>query len=121
MTRPAFTVLTSPIPSATERLYTQVRAIGRRVLKPGTPGLAGSPYPGHFALVRSVVEGLREIRADFNFNPSSFSALTRVVYAPANEALQSSRSHPKTHRRVSWLATSRERPLSTNLHTGSFS
>ena len=88
MTRPAFTVLTSPIPSATERLYTQVRAIGRRVLKPGTPGLAGSPYPGHFALVRSVVEGLREIRADFNFNPSSFSALARVVYAPANEALQ---------------------------------
>jgi hypothetical protein len=47
-----------------------------------------SPYPGHFALVRSVVEGLREIRADFNFNPASFGELARVVYAPANEALR---------------------------------
>jgi len=87
MSRPAFTVLTTPIRSAPRRLYTGLRGIGRRMLKPGTPGLTGSPYPGHYALVRSVVEGLRAIHADFNFNPESFSQLARVVYAPANEAL----------------------------------
>ncbi len=87
MSRPAFTVLTRPIPSAAERLYTRLRGVGRRILKPGIPGLAGSRYPGHYALVRSVVEGLREIGADFNFNPASRAALARIVYAPANEAL----------------------------------
>ena len=39
-------------------------------------------------LVRSVVEGLRAIGADFNFNPRSLGELARVVYAPANEALR---------------------------------
>jgi hypothetical protein len=87
MSRPAFTVLTTPVRSAPRRMYTQLRRIGRRILKPGTPGLTGSAYPGHYALVRSVVEGLREIGADFNFNPPSSSQLARVVYAPANEAL----------------------------------
>jgi len=87
VSRPAFTVLTAPIRSAPHRMYLQLRGIGRRILKPGTPGLTGSAYPGHYALVRSVVEGLRQTGADFNFNPASFSQLARVVYAPANEAL----------------------------------
>jgi hypothetical protein len=87
MSRPAFTVLTSPIRSAPQQMYTRLRGIGRRLLKPGTRGLPGSPYPGHYALVRSVVEGLRAIDADFTFNPESFSQLARIVYAPANEAL----------------------------------
>ena len=38
--------------------------------------------------MRSVVEGLRSIGADFNFNPRTFGDLARVVYAPANEALR---------------------------------
>jgi glycosyltransferase involved in cell wall biosynthesis len=87
VSRPALTVLTAPIRSAPRRLYTRVRGIGRRILDPGSKGLPGSKYPGHYALVRSVVEGLREIGADFNFNPESFSNLSRLVYAPANEAL----------------------------------
>jgi hypothetical protein len=87
VSRPTLTVLTTPIHSAPRRLYTHLRGIGRRILKPGTPGLSGSEYPGHYALVRSVVEGLRAIDADFNFNPASFSTLARIVYAPANEAL----------------------------------
>ena len=49
--------------------------------------MRGSKYPGHYALVRSVVEGLRAIDASFNFNPRAFSHLSRIVYAPANEAL----------------------------------
>ncbi|HUK37063.1 MAG TPA: hypothetical protein VLV86_24275, partial [Vicinamibacterales bacterium] len=88
MSRPALTVLTTPILPAAERAYIQLRGIGRRLLKPGTPGLSGSRYPGHYAVTRSVVEGLQAIGADFNFNPQSFSELGRVVYAPANEALQ---------------------------------
>jgi hypothetical protein len=47
-----------------------------------------SPYPGHYALVRSVVEGLRAIDADCNFNPTRLADIGRVVYAPANEALR---------------------------------
>ena len=88
MTRPALTVLTTPIQPATRRAYVKLRGIGRRLLKPGTPGLPGSPYPGHYAVTRSVVEGLRAIGVSFNFNPRSFSELARVVYAPANEALR---------------------------------
>ena len=87
MTRPALTVLTTPIDSTARRLYKEVRGVGRRLLKPGTPPLTGSPYPGHYAVVRSVVEGLRAIDADFNFNPPSLPELARIVYAPANEAL----------------------------------
>ncbi len=88
MSRPALTVLTRPILPASRRAYIALRGAARRILKPGSRGLSGSRYPGHYAVVRSVVEGLREIGADFNFNPVSFSQLARVVYAPANEALR---------------------------------
>ena len=87
MSRPELTVLTTPIRSAPRRAYVKLRGIGRRILKPGTPGLSGSRFPGHYGVTRSVVEGLRAIGADFNFNPTSFSQLGRIVYAPANEAL----------------------------------
>jgi hypothetical protein len=87
VSRPALTVLTTPIASAGRRFYVGARGVARRLLKPGTPGMEGSRYPGHYALVRSVVEGLRAIDANFNFNPSAFSSLARIVYAPANEAL----------------------------------
>jgi glycosyltransferase involved in cell wall biosynthesis len=87
VSRPALTVLTAPIASTPRRLSRRLRDIGRRILKPGTPGRSSSAYPGHYALVRSVVQGLRAIGADFNFNPPSFSGLARIVYAPANEAL----------------------------------
>jgi hypothetical protein len=87
MPRPYLTVLTAPILPAPRRLYQQLRRAVRTVVKPGIPVPGPSRYPGHFALVRSVVEGLQAIRADFNFNPRSFGELARVVYAPANEAL----------------------------------
>jgi len=86
--RPLLTVLTTPIVSAPRRTYQRLRRAVRPLVKPGAPLPAGSPYPGHFALVRSVVDGLRAIGADFNFNPRSFGEVGRVVYAPANEALR---------------------------------
>ena len=84
---PFLTVLTTPIPGERQRLTREVRRRVRRWVKPGAPLPSASPYPGHFALVRSVVEGLRTIGADFNFNPGRLNGLARVVYAPANEAL----------------------------------
>ena len=86
--RPFLTVLTTPVPGRSERLVRDVRGRLRPLIKPGVPLPTGSPYPGHFALVRSVVEGLRAIGADFNFNPRSLGEIARVVYAPANEALR---------------------------------
>jgi hypothetical protein len=87
MARPFLTVLTAPVPGSGLRLYQSARRCVRRIARPGAPLPVTSPYPGHYALVRSVVEGLRAIGADFNFNPSAVSEVARVVYAPANEAL----------------------------------
>jgi len=87
MARPFLTVLTAPIPGRWQRLYQDARRTIRPLIKPGTPLPYRSPYPGHYALVRSVVEGLRAIGADFNFNPRRVAALGRAVYAPENGAL----------------------------------
>src|SRR5436305_11551715 len=86
--RPFLTVLTSPVPTPARRWYLTARRRIRPFVKPGAPLPATSPYPGHHALVRSVVEGLRAIGADFNFNPRRAAALGRAVYAPENAALQ---------------------------------
>jgi hypothetical protein len=88
MARPFLTVLTAQVPDTRTRLTRDLRRLVRKIVKPGVPVPPVSPYPGHFALVRSVVEGLRDIGADFTFNPDRMSDLARVVYAPANEALQ---------------------------------
>jgi hypothetical protein len=87
MALPFLTVLTAPVPGARRRVIQDLRRRARRFVKPGVPVPAVSPYPGHYALVRSVVEGLRAIGADFNFNPRRLSDVARIVYAPANEAL----------------------------------
>ncbi len=87
MARPFLTVLTSPLPTPARRLYQDARRRLRPLIKPGAALPKMSTYPGHYALVRSVVEGLRTIDADFNFNPRQLSELARVVYAPANEGL----------------------------------
>lgn len=70
------------------RAYKATRRAVRPLLKPLSPLPPRNPYPGHYAVVRSVVEGLREINADFNHDPRSLRPLARVVYAPANEALR---------------------------------
>jgi hypothetical protein len=65
-----------------------VRSAVRPLVKPNAPLPETPTYPGHYAVTRSVVEGLREVGADFNFNPKRFSDVGPVVYAPANEALR---------------------------------
>jgi hypothetical protein len=88
MARPFLTVLTAPVPTTRRRLTQGIRRRLRPVVKPGVPLPAVSPFPGHYALVRSVVEGLRAIGADFNFNPQRLGDLARVVYAPENASLR---------------------------------
>jgi hypothetical protein len=88
LTRPFLTVLTTPVVGTPRRAYQRIRRAVRPLVKPGVALPTASPYPGHFALVRSVVDGLRAIGADFNFNPRSFSEVGAFVYAPANEALR---------------------------------
>ncbi|MEI7451736.1 MAG: hypothetical protein WCK37_00870 [Candidatus Falkowbacteria bacterium] len=39
-------------------------------------------YGGHYAVTRSVVEGLQKIGADFNYNPRKISELGDTVYVP---------------------------------------
>jgi len=87
MARPFLTVLTAPIPTARRRLYQGLKRRVRPLVKPGVPLPKVSAFPGHYSLVRSVVEGLRAIDADFNFNPRRLRDLARVVYAPENSAL----------------------------------
>jgi hypothetical protein len=88
MARPFLTVLTAPIPTPGRRLYQGVRRRVRPLVKPGVPLPPTSPFPGHYAVVRSVVEGLRAIEADYNFNPRRTADLARVVYAPENASLR---------------------------------
>ena len=103
MKRPYLTVLTTPIPSFQRRQYLGLRRRLRRLLKPDAPLPAVSPYPGHYAVVRSAVEGLRSIGADFNHDPRSFGELARIVYAPANEALRQA-ADLKREGRIDFLA-----------------
>jgi hypothetical protein len=102
MARPFLTVLTAPIPNTGRRLYHGVRRRLRPLVKPGLPLPKMSPYPGHYAVVRSVVEGLRAIDADFNFNPRRTCELGRVVYAPENAALRQAAGF-KRHGKVDYL------------------
>jgi hypothetical protein len=87
MSAPFLTVLTTPIVPAPRRAYQRIRSALRPIVKPGVPLPPVTPFPGHYAVTRSVVEGLQTIGADFNYNPRSFDQLARVVYAPAHEAL----------------------------------
>ena len=88
MKRPFLTVLTTPIPGNRRRLYHRARRLARRFLQPDAPPPAVSRSPGHSAVVRSTVEGMRAIGADFNHDPRTFKQLARIVYATTNEALR---------------------------------
>ena len=121
MARPFLTVLTAPVPTTARRLYRGARSRVRPFVKPGARLPTVSKYPGHYALVRSVVEGLRTIGADFNFNPRRLSEVARIVYAPSNEALLQAAAL-KRHGRIDYLVAGPVNALFTDeadgiLHT----
>lgn len=74
--RPALTVLTDPIPVGGFRLKETLKRVGRPVrdlIKPRPAFYRTVPYRGHFAVTRSLVEGLRKIGASANYNPTRVS------------------------------------------------
>ena len=117
MARPFLTVLTAAIPTTRRRLYQGLRGRVRPLVKPGVPLPKVSPFPGHYAVVRSVVEGLRAIHADFNFNPRRMSELGRVVYAPENDALRQAAAL-KRRRKIDYLVAGPVNALFTDENDG---
>jgi hypothetical protein len=75
------TILTNPIPSLSSyyrnKFKEKVRPILRKI--DGKEPLVSKLYGGHFAVTRSLIEGLVEIGAAFKYNPQRVSELTEVV------------------------------------------
>lgn len=79
--RPILTILTDPVPfgryAATEGIKNVLRRT-RNAIRSPLP-YAHSSYRGHFAVTRSLVEGLRKIGANANYNPRSLSEVADTV------------------------------------------
>lgn len=72
MSRPKVTVLTNPLPWGRDWLGEGMRRAGRTLRDTAHPNRKYCNHPlyrGHFAVTRSLVEGLRKIGASFNYNP----------------------------------------------------
>jgi hypothetical protein len=77
----AVTILTDPVPIGrywlTERLRRAVRAQRDRLTPP--PAFTRSNYRGHFAVTRSLVEGLKKLGVGATYNPASCAGVGRTV------------------------------------------
>ena len=74
-------ILTDPIPYGRYYFSELSKKVGRRVrnhFRP-VPEYLRSSYRGHFAVTRSLVEGLKKIGAKFNYNPHSVTSLAESV------------------------------------------
>ena len=72
MARAKVAILTDPMPWGRDLLYEGARRIARSVrdiILPTRKYLNHHKYRGHFAVTRSLVEGLQNINASFNYNP----------------------------------------------------
>ena len=72
MNRPKVTVLTDPMPGGRELLIEGARRVARSlrdVIRPSRSFFNHPKYRGHFAVTRSLVEGLRKLNVSFNYNP----------------------------------------------------
>lgn len=79
--RPVLTVLTDPVPVGIRRPIEAAKDLGRMVkyaLKP-MPHFMRSPYRGHFAVTRSLIEGLRKIEVHTTYNPRSMADVADVI------------------------------------------
>lgn len=81
MHRPLLTVLTDPVPYGTYFPIVFAKCILRKIkrfLKP-IPHYMISPYRGHPAVTRSLVEGLIKAGIDANYNPKSHHEIGNTV------------------------------------------
>lgn len=66
------TVLTDPMPWGGDLIYEGMRRTARRIrdsILPSKDFFNHPIYRGHFAVTRSLIQGLESIDADFNYNP----------------------------------------------------
>jgi hypothetical protein len=79
--KPQISVLTDPIPIGRYYFSEALKHVARRVrnaIKP-LPEFLRSPYRGHFAVTRSLVEGLRQAQVPSTYNPRRLSELSETV------------------------------------------
>jgi hypothetical protein len=83
--KPKITILTDPVPDGLEFFGENTRLLLRRIYYffVKYKYVNHSIYRGHFAVTRSLVEGLQKINASFNYNPSSFRELADTVHVVA--------------------------------------
>jgi len=80
--KPTITVLTDPIPHGAYLLPEIFRQLARTVrdwLRPSAKNYNRSKYRGHFAVTRSLVEGLHKSGLPFIYNPTSVRELADTV------------------------------------------
>lgn len=81
MSKPNITVLTDPVPVGRYFIGEKTRSTARHLrdwLVP-PPAYLRSRYRGHFAVTRSLVEGLQKIGVRFTFNPGQMIHVAEVV------------------------------------------
>jgi hypothetical protein len=80
--KPKITILTDPIATGRWWLPQSLRVIARTVrnyIQAPDKKLNRSNYRGHFAVTRSLVEGLKKLDFPFNYNPTSVRDLADTV------------------------------------------
>lgn len=82
--RPDISVLTDPIPIGRYAVSEPIIKIARRVRYIGSPRPVHmrSKYRAHFAVTRSMVEGLQKIGIRSNYNPKNLKEVAEVVVVP---------------------------------------
>lgn len=80
--KPKLSILTDPVPNGIHGLfeygYRSARFLKRLIS--GHSFARHYKYGGHFAVTRSVVEGLTKIGANFNYNPTTTGDLAGIVH-----------------------------------------
>jgi hypothetical protein len=81
--KPMVTILTDPVPDGVdyinEYFVRLLRSIKYFFLKKNIYG-RNLKYRGHYAVTRSIVEGLKKNGSSFNYNPKKFSELADIVH-----------------------------------------
>lgn len=79
---PPITILTDPVPcgkwAVSELTKSLLRPV-RHFIYPLPKWLKNQKYRGHFAVTRSLVEGLQKIGASFNYNPRKLKDVNEIV------------------------------------------
>lgn len=81
MSKPALSILTDPVPVGRDYFPELARRVARRVKYAihERSYTSHERFRGHFAVTRSLVEGLEKIGANFNYNPTCLAQLSDTV------------------------------------------